>query len=203
MVGSSGRRAINSFMRELNNRMLGCFQWCVLSCALLAAGGCSNSAVYNGTQYSFDASGSDRERVIEVVREVLTEYRFVIDRVDARRGVVTTEYKSTQGIVSPWDREQSSLREESADFVNQHERAVRVEIDDAGGVIVTVMVQRIHQPGRRIETEAISRSSRMTIIGTDGKREPARLVTPIGIDGGLAQRIGERIDKRVRVIASK
>lgn len=190
-------------MLELCNKLWRAGVSCVLACGMVAIVGCSNSAVYNGAEYRFEASDSDRDRVIEAVREVLTEYRFVIDRVDARRGVVTTEYKSTQGIVSPWDGEQSSLREESADFVNQHERSVRVEIDDAGGVIVTVMVQRIHQPGRRIETEAISRSSRMTIIGTDGKREPARLVTPIGIDGRLAQRIGERIDKRVRVIASK
>lgn len=176
---------------------------CVLAFGMTAVVGCSNSAVYNGAAYSFDASQTDRERVIEVVRDVLSEYRFVIDRVDARRGVVTTEFKSTQGIVSPWDGEQGSLREETADFVNQHERSVRVEIDDSGEVIVMVVVQRIHQLGRRIETEAISRSSRATIIGTDGNREPARQVTPIGIDGQLAQRIGERIDQRLSMIAGQ
>jgi len=203
LVGSRGRHTINSVMIELPLKVRRVCVSCVLAFGMVAVVGCSNSAVYNGAAYSFDASQTDRERVIEVVRDVLSEYRFVIDRVDARRGVVTTEFKSTQGIVSPWDGEQGSLREESADFVNQHERSVRVEIDDAGEVIVMVVVQRIHQLGRRIETEAISRSSRATIIGTDGNREPARQVTPIGIDGQLAQRIGERIDQRLSTIAGQ
>jgi len=164
---------------------------------MVVLGGCSGAAVYSGHEYALDGSGVDRARVIEVVREVLTDHRFEIDRVDGRRGVVTTGYKTTQGVASPWDREQGSMIQEAADFVNQHERAVRVTIDDAGEVVVTVMVQRVHRPGWRIETESIARSSRTTVIGADGRREPGRTVTPIGLDGGLAQRIGEEIAARL------
>jgi len=171
----------------------------VIGCLLLAigAGGCNGSAVYSGHEYTIDTESADRERVVKVIREVLSDRRFVIDRVDGRRGVVTTAFKTTQGVVSPWDTEQSSVKQEAADFVNQHERAVRVTINDDGSIVVSVMVQRVHRPGWRIETESISRSSRTTVIGADGRREPGRMVTPIGLDGGLARKIGDEISERL------
>jgi len=171
----------------------------VIGCLLLAlgAGGCGGSAVYSGHEYRIDVESADREVMIGVIREVLSDRRFVIDRVDGRRGVVTTAFKTTQGIVSPWDTEQSSVKQEAADFVNQHERAVRVRINDDGTIVVSVVVQRVHRPGWRIETESISRSTRTTIIGADGRREPSRMVTPIGLDGRLAQKIGDEIRARL------
>lgn len=175
----------------------------VLVAAFIAAGqlgGCSSSAVYNGQDYTLESgslAGADRERIVAVARDVLTDHRFVIDRVDGRRGVVTTEFKTTQGFVSPWDGEQGSLKEEAADFVNQHERSVRVMIDDDGSVVVSVMVQRVHRPGWRIETESISSSTRTTIIGPDGWPQDGRMTTPIGHDGQLARRIGQDITKRL------
>ena len=172
----------------------------VLAAALAALGGCSSSAIYNGHEYAIEPSSlgeHDRERVVAVARDVLTEHRFVIDRVDGRRGVVTTEFKSTQGLASPWDSEQGSFKEESADFVNQHERAVRVMIQDDGAVVVSVMVQRVHRPGWRIETESISSSTRTTVIGPDGRPKDRRMVTLIGHDGQLARRIGRDIVKRL------
>jgi len=169
----------------------------VMAGVVLAMGGCSGSAVYNGQAYRFDAGDADRQLVIDATRRVLADHRFVIDRVDGRRGVVTTEFKSTQGIASPWDTEQGSLRDESADFVNQHERSIRVQIEDDGSVDVTVVVQRVHRPGWRIETESIASSTHTTVIGTDGRAQPRRMVTPIGVDGQLAQRIGEEIDQAI------
>lgn len=162
-----------------------------------ALGGCSGSAVYNGQAYRFDAGDADRPLVIDAIRRVLADHRFVIDRVDGRRGVVTTEFKSTQGIASPWDTEQGSLRDESADFVNQHERSVRVQIGDDGSVDVSVVVRRVHRPGWRIETESISSSTHTTVLDTDGRAQPRRMVTPVGIDGDLAQRIGREIDQAI------
>lgn len=175
----------------------------ILAAGVFAGGmtcGCTSSAVYSGQDFTVDASevaGAERERVIAAAREVLTDHRFVINRVDGRRGVVTTEFKSTQGFASPWDGEQGSLVEESADFVNQHERAVRVTIGDDGSVVVSVVVQRVHRPGWRIETESISSSTRTTVIGPDGVAKDRRMVTPIGRDGELAQRIGRDITKRL------
>lgn len=172
----------------------------------LCVNGCTSSTVYNGHDYRFSTGlgtethtieSDDRSLMIETIREVLTDHRFVIDRVDARRGVVTTAVKTTQGIGSPWDAEQGSLTQETADFVNQHERAVRVLIEDNGEIVVSVLVQRVHRPGWRVETESIASSSHYAVIGSDGRREASRMVTPIGSDGLLAERIGEAI--RVRL----
>jgi hypothetical protein len=168
---------------------------------------CNNATVYNGHSYAIAGSefrgeagseaGEDREQLIGVIRDVLTDHRFVIDRVDGRRGVVTTAYKGTQGLASPWDGEQGSMKQETADLVNQHERSVRVDIDDDGSVTVSVLVQRVHRPGWRIETESIGQSTHATVIGAGGERQPARLVTPIGQDQQLAERIGEAIRERL------
>lgn len=169
-------------------------------------GGCTSSTVYDGHDYRFESgldtqlgseTASDRTAVIDAVREVLTDHRFVIDRVDAKRGVVTTAIKTTQGIASPWDGEQGSLTQEAADLVNQHERSVRVLIEEDGGVVVSVMVQRVHRPGWRVETESIASSTHAGVIGMDGRRVPSRMVTPIGQDGLLAERIGEAIRARL------
>ena len=174
--------------------------------AAIGVGGCTSSTVYDGHDYRFtpasDSSAEgvtseDRLRIIDVVREVLADHRFVLDRVDAKRGVVTTQVKTTQGIGSPWDGEQGSLTQETADFVNQHERAVRVMIQEDGEIVVSVMVQRVHRPGWRVETESIARSSHYVVMGSDGRREPSRTVTPIGNDGLLAERIGEEIRARL------
>lgn len=166
--------------------------------------GCSGSAVYAGSDYRvalpMGEQGSDemsRERVVQAVREVLTDYRFEIDRVDARRGVVTTAFKSTQGLASPWDGEQNSLYEESADLVNQHERGVRVTLDDEGSFVVSVIVQRVHRPAWRVETESIAQSTHAVVIGADGGAVASRQITPIGLDGGLAERLGEEIRARL------
>jgi len=182
-------------MRINTHRVLGIA--CVGVLVVLLTGGCNGSAVYRGHDYALDSAGADRTRVIEVVRDVLSDHRFVIDRVDGRRGIVTTAYKSTQGIASPWDAEQGSLKEEAADFVNQHERSVRVTIAEDGEIVVSVLVQRVHRPVWRIETESISRSTHATVIDAEGRRQPAATVTPIGVDGQLARRIGEEITRRL------
>ncbi|MFK7760027.1 MAG: hypothetical protein AB8C13_08775 [Phycisphaerales bacterium] len=171
----------------------------------LFASGCMNSSLYSGADYSFaptagDGDGvsvGDRQAIIDATRDVLIDYQFEINRVDARRGVVTTAYKSTQGIASPWDSEQGSLNHEMADFVNQHERGVRVLIDDDGQVLVSVVVRRVHRPQWRVETESIRLSTHATVIDSDGNAQPSQFVTPIGLDEQLARRIGERIQSRL------
>ncbi len=182
----------------MNHVQIPIFVGLMVGC-LLMLGACNNATVYNGQSYAVGGEGfdADRERLIGVIREVLTDHRFVIDRVDARRGVVTTAYKTTQGLASPWDGEQGSFKQETADLVNQHERSVRVDIENDGSVMVSVLVQRVHRPAWRIETESISRSTHAVVIDSQGKRQPARIVTPIGQDGLLAERIGEAIRSKL------
>lgn len=157
--------------------------------------GCAGGGVYSGGGATIDAGDADRERVIGVVRGVLSDYRFSIDRVDAARGVVTTAYKRTHGLATPWDAEQSSISEEFADFANQHERSVRVELGEDGGVHVAVLVRRIGRPGWRVETESIRYSSQSVVVVDEGRSLRRRETEQIGQDGALAARIAFDIER--------
>ena len=163
----------------------------------LVLGGCSSTGVYSGGSAMVGSHGADRERVIGVVREVLSDHRFAIDRVDAARGVVTTSYKRTHGLATPWDGEQSSLSAEAADFANQHERRVRVEFGEDGGIRVSVFVRRIGRPGWRVETESIRYSSQSVVVVDEGRSLSRRETEQVGQDGAFAARIASEIEGRL------
>lgn len=63
----------------------------------------------------------------EAAKATLRDYRFVIERVDARAGVITTRAKPTAGLITPWDKEQSTTRQELEELINQETRTVRIE----------------------------------------------------------------------------
>ena len=170
-------------------RILMMMLWCVV------LGGCASGGVYSGGSASIEAPGVERERMIAVVREVLGSYRFSIDRVDASRGVVTTGYKRTHGLATPWDLEQGSLSAEVTDFANQHERSVRVEFEDDGVVRVSVFVRRTGRPGWRVETESIRYSSQHVVFVDDGVAMGRRSYEQVGQDGALAARLAEEIER--------
>jgi hypothetical protein len=109
-------------------------------------------------------------------RDALRDMGFILDRVDAQLGVVTTQPKGTGGIATPWDQEQSAIDDRLEDAVQKHLRVVRIEFaptgstpGDAPGVSapdlrleqrpidaqVSVSVYRLHQPGRRLNTQAV------------------------------------------------
>jgi len=143
-------------------RMMSFIFGAALAACLL--GGCASPT---GT-VAFEISADRYGEAIEVARTTLREARFTVDRVDAQEGIVTTHAKSTAGLGTPWDKEQATLLDEVSDFVNQHERVVRVmftghdEPDlSASGVLaveVEVVVYRVRRGGWRVETESISRS---------------------------------------------
>ena len=124
----------------------------------------------------------------DAAREVLRDYRFDLDRIDARAGVISTTPKPTVGLASPWDAEQQSLRQEWEDLTNQQRRVVRVVFEPASAAVardrapvpqvapgpppqdlrdttepVTVrfeaVVERIHRPHWRVQTESIRNST--------------------------------------------
>lgn len=151
-------------------------------------------------------------------RDVLASHQFTLERVDARAGVVTTQPKATTGLATPWDRDQSSLEDEWADLLNQHERQVRVtfvpaedpgaapdrspEVDlrELGGALdarFEVTVLRVSVPGQRIESSVIGMSSRwrdpqMARRGVG----PADRV-PLRADDELAARLADALRRRL------
>lgn len=128
------------------------------------------------------------DAAFDAAREVLRDYRFEIDRVDARAGVISTRPKPTAGLATPWDREQQSLRQEWEDFANQQQRVVRIVFEPASARVarergpvpqaapgppradlrtldeplslrIEAVVERINRPHHRVETEALGASS--------------------------------------------
>lgn len=151
---------------------------------------------------------------IAATREVLRSYRFQIDRVDASAGVVTTLPKSTSGLATPWDAEQSSFNQELEDLGNSQERRVRVTFDrppaagptdpsttatdpDARWVHVEVVIDRVQRPGWRPSTKAV-RQSTVTLDPDLAARQmwPTYSV-PIRQDPEFAREILGKIDRRL------
>jgi len=140
-------------------------------------------------------------------REVLADNRFAIDRIDATRGVISTHPKRTLGMVSPWDGEQSSLKQEWEDFANQQERTIRVAFAPVDGftlasegdfeLTVEVIVHRVHRPNWRIETESVRLSSHAQSRDATGQLEFTSFREPIGHDPSLEARLVKAISDRV------
>jgi hypothetical protein len=151
---------------------------------------------------SFDSSAY--QDVFSASREILREFRFAINRVDAARGVITTHPKRTVGFVSFWDQEQSSVSQEFEDFANQQERSVRVRFRQAedsdssalttqSELSVVVLLYRVHRPHWRVESETLRLSSHASSRDAQGRREAREFREPIGQDRALAERIAQRI----------
>lgn len=81
---------------------------------------------------SSSVPASNYANTFEAAKATLRDYRFVIERVDARAGVITTRAKPTAGLITPWDKEQSTTRQELEELINQEVRTVRVEFVPAG-----------------------------------------------------------------------
>ena len=116
-------------MKRPVNRCLGA----LLAAALCVSGGCVSASRTTAEplvapQYA---------PAFEAAKQVLLEYRFPLERVDARHGVITTQAKATAGFGSPWDREQSSIRQEAEELINQELRRVRVEFLPAASAVAS------------------------------------------------------------------
>jgi hypothetical protein len=151
---------------------------------------------------------------INATRDVLTEARFEVDRVDAQAGIITTHLKPTVGLATPWDGEQSTLGQEGSDLLNQQHRSVTVTFEglepdtdlrlarDTLTARVDVVIYRIRTSGWRLETETISRSSFSRDPIAQSRGSPARFAQPLRRDDQLARRLSERIAARLGINAT-
>lgn len=143
---------------------------------------------------AFDAEAYPE--VFEATMDALGDLRFTPDRIDARRGVITTYPKTTAGLASPWDREQSSLGQEGQDFFHQQERVCRIVFEPADApttALIEVTVLRVRRPGWRVETDAVSRSSHAVDPIARAAGDGPEYRDPIGSDHLLAERLRARI----------
>ncbi len=121
--------------------------------SLFALGGCTAT----GTG-EFRVPADQYAAAFEATKTVLRDHRFTLERVDAEAGVISTRDKASAGLATPWDLEQSTLRQDSQDFFNQQKRVVRItfapETDGARPGQVEVTVYRVHQPGVRLSSKS-------------------------------------------------
>lgn len=188
-----------------------------LACAGLP--GCASSE--NNPEFEFaPARYAD---ALVAVREVLRDYRFQPERVDAAAGVITTKPKSTAGLATPWDKEQTTLEQEIDDFANDEQRRVRVTFEPrtpgpteppttglAGGAVgdlrdaqgplvgrVMVFIDRVQRPGWRLNPKAIGTSSVAIDPALVARGMAPTYTVTITQDPLLAARMGGAIRKKL------
>jgi hypothetical protein len=172
-------------------RLLACMMPLALTaCASAPPAGARADASFEAASYP---------DLFNAAREVLAEYRFTIDRVDAARGVITTYPKRTAGMATPWDREQSSLAQEFEDLAHQQERTARVTfepLDAPTRVSVQIVLDRVHRPNWRIETDALRQSTHARDLLAIRAGQSTEFREPVTEDLALAQRIMADIQAR-------
>lgn len=169
------------------------------------------------TAKTVDLAPDRYPEAFDAAREVLREHGFRLAYVDARAGVIESEPKSTAGLATPGDSEQSSLAQEWEDLTNEHDRVVRIRfvsdegqpVDSLGASLtdrtaqapvraeVEVMVYRLRRPGWRLETETPSRSTRANDPLLTAQGMGPRHATALGPDNRLAARIAQDLNERL------
>ncbi len=175
------------------------------------------------TDTSFELAPASYTEAFDATREALLDCRFTLERVDAHAGVITTAPKPTAGLLSPWDAEQSSFRDELEDFTSDQRRVVRVEFhagpppavgpatpgqsvtlppspadaDTPVTATVRVVIERRYIPGRTIEPESIRRSTTFVDLDLISRGMQPVYYVPIADDPQLAARLVEMIRARL------
>lgn len=174
------------------------------------SGGCAAGPVGDATL----AVPAERyAAAFDAAREVLRDARFDLDRVDARAGVITTQPKKSIGLLSPWDTEQSTVRQEADDLFNRQRRAVRVTFEPPDGpppagtdlltsdaaefiMRVSVVVEREHQPGWRLESTSVRLNTRSTDLALAERGLTPWYTVAVAQDPAFASRLTEEIRRR-------
>jgi hypothetical protein len=148
----------------------------------------------------------------EAAKRVLLDFRFELDRVDYRAGIITTRRKDTSGLATPWDAEQTSFNDEVSDLLNRQARLIEITfvpasaLEPSGSVAestspltVRIDVTKLRErwPGRRIEPKAVrfSTFTRDTDLASRGLWP--RFQAPYEGDEPLAQRFEARLAEQL------
>ncbi|MBN8596854.1 MAG: hypothetical protein J0L78_04180 [Planctomycetes bacterium] len=150
-------------------------------------------------------------------RDVLHSYRFTLDRVDARAGVLTTHPSQSAGFFTPWSRNESTLGQEWEDTIHDQQRRVEIVFspaiaestgpdlrtdqarEHASDLLeqprdttarVAVFIERIYQFGWRPNTKS---TVLMSLTEDTQPGAPSRVVVDISEDPALAGRIASEI----------
>lgn len=173
---------------------------CALSLGLAASVLCGCSSGGTTQEVTFGPGAYDA--AFDAARDELRHERFPLERVDLENGVITTAPKPTQGLLSPWDGEQTSLQDEVEDFIAEQTRRVRITFDTSaadgsGTATVEAAVYRRQIAGIRPNTRAVlltggAFNPDLAARGVGGVYE-----VPVRRDDALAKRLARDIQKRI------
>ncbi len=162
----------------------------VVVCGVAMMGGCalSGGGAFDGTP-EMVAAGAYGE-TFDAAKDVLRAYRFELERVDAREGVITTKASAASGWVTPWKDYASDSDGAWRDTVQDEARVARVVFarrDGAAQSEVGVVVERVRVTrfGRRVDPTSPKRFKR---VASDPTRSGVD-VEVVGRDGALEARI--------------
>lgn len=167
--------------------------------AALHLGGCASSE----GPTTFDVAPGQYTRAFDTARETLRDQFYSIDRVDAEAGVISSFPKDSAGLATPWDSDQSSLKQEWEDLAADQRRTIRIVFEREPGSSeptlgrVTVVVDRRYRPGIRVPAKSV-RSASLTQDPALAQRGmwPAYDVA-VEEDRALAARLANEISKRL------
>lgn len=133
-------------------------------------------------------------------KDVLREYEFELDRVDAIAGVITTAPRASSGLATPWIPHASDLSGAFRGVAQFEQRIAQVEFDRSARPVVgaeseiltcrvAVAVERFHKPGRRVDATSVR--LRSFARGTEDDRPVGGCPFAVGRgdDAGLASRL--------------
>lgn len=154
-------------------------------------------------------------------RDVLREYHFDLERVDARAGVITTRPVAAAGWATPWIDHASTWTQATDDLLHRNRRTASIlfapvaretnisrAVDPTTGdlrtfegtveVSVSVILEEVYRPGRRVSPTSIRLTS-FTVNPADGDLDVQQLRTKtVGADSTLARRIADSLREHAR-----
>lgn len=150
----------------------------------------------------------------DAARDELRDRHFLLERVDAGSGVITTRDKHTAGLATPWDGEQSTVGQEFEDLLNHQQRRVRVTFEpqapapdnappsplgESGAVgRVEVILYRTQSPGLRPSSKSINLTTTTIDPAQRNQGIASQYQVPTSQDSRLAARIARDIEDRLR-----
>ncbi|TVQ31116.1 MAG: hypothetical protein EA376_11060 [Phycisphaeraceae bacterium] len=167
---------------------------------------------------AFDVPAGSYAEAFDAARDELRAMGFVLDRVDARHGVITTRSRPTAGLATPWLGGESSPSQSIDGTLNRQARWVEIRFSRRDGEVtpeggdagliedlrlypgplwgeVEAMIQRAQRPGLRVPAASVRLASPSIDPSlVDQGLYPAHTVE-IGPDDRLAARLAAAITR--------
>jgi hypothetical protein len=174
---------------------------------LLGAWGVGGCAGGGAKSPEFEVPAGQYARAFDEARDVLASYRFELERVDAADGVIATVPKTTAGLATPWDQEQTTFEQGLGDLVNRQQRTARITFETQGadpraatGPVhgrVEVVIERTRRPGWRLDTTSLRYGSFTRDPALEERGMWPKFTVAVAQDPLLAGRLAADIRKRL------